>query len=116
MTGASKGLGLSLVRKLIKNGYRVAATSRNIEDLKQAVGEVPEGQFLPLAVDLTQAVSIQASVSETYEQFGQIDVAVNNPICGRSVQGISSIFLQLLASLPLWAGVCMRPRSSRLWD
>lgn len=78
VTGASKGLGLSLVRKLIELGYRVAATSRNIEDLKQAVGEAPEGQFLPLAVDLTQADSIKASVNKTYEQFGQIDVAVNN--------------------------------------
>ena len=78
VTGASKGLGLSLVRKLLERGYRVAATSRNIEDLKQAVGEVSEGQFLPLAVDLTQAGSIQASVQKTYGQFGQIDVAVNN--------------------------------------
>lgn len=78
VTGASKGLGRSLVRKLIERGYSVAATSRNIEDLKQAVGEMPEGQFLPLAVDLTQAGSIQASVNKTYEQFGQIDVAVNN--------------------------------------
>ncbi|WP_379156177.1 SDR family NAD(P)-dependent oxidoreductase [Paenibacillus sp. sgz5001063] len=78
VTGASKGLGLSLVRRLIDCGYRVAATSRNIEDLKRAVGEVPEGQFLPLAVDLTQAESIQASVNKTYEQFGRIDVAVNN--------------------------------------
>ncbi|MDG0791327.1 SDR family NAD(P)-dependent oxidoreductase [Cohnella ginsengisoli] len=78
VTGASKGLGLSLVRKLIQRGYRVAATSRNIEDLKQAVGEAQEGQFLPLAVDLTQADSIRTSVNKTYEQFGQIDVAVNN--------------------------------------
>ncbi|WP_339308129.1 SDR family NAD(P)-dependent oxidoreductase [Paenibacillus sp. FSL R5-0519] len=78
VTGASKGLGLSLVRKLIEFRYRVAATSRNIEDLKQAVGEVPEGQFLPLAVDLTQADSIKASVNKTYEYFGQIDVVVNN--------------------------------------
>ncbi|MFB8374949.1 SDR family NAD(P)-dependent oxidoreductase [Paenibacillus taichungensis] len=78
VTGASKGLGLSLVRKLIELGYRVSATSRNIEDLKQAVGEAPEGQFLPIAVDLTKADSIKASVNKTYEQFGQIDVAVNN--------------------------------------
>ncbi|MDO7904816.1 SDR family NAD(P)-dependent oxidoreductase [Paenibacillus sp. JX-17] len=78
VTGASKGLGLSLVKKLIELNYRVAATSRNIEDLKQAVGEVPEGQFLPLAVDLTGADAIKASVNKTYEHFGQIDVAVNN--------------------------------------
>ncbi|MEC0240668.1 SDR family NAD(P)-dependent oxidoreductase [Paenibacillus dokdonensis] len=42
------------------------------------MGEATEGQFLPLAVDLTQAGSIQSSVKKTYEQFGQIDVAVNN--------------------------------------
>lgn len=78
VTGASKGLGLSLVRKLIKSGYRVAATSRRIEELKQAVGETSEGQFLPLAVDLTQADSIQQSMKKTYETFGQIDVVVNN--------------------------------------
>ncbi len=78
VTGASKGLGLSLVRTLIQSGYRVAATSRHIEELKQAVVGVSEGQFLPLAVDLTQADSIQKSVKTTYEMFGQIDVVVNN--------------------------------------
>ncbi|MDB5052931.1 MAG: short-chain dehydrogenase/reductase [Bacilli bacterium] len=35
VTGASKGLGLSLVKKLINSGYRVAATSRNIDDLNK---------------------------------------------------------------------------------
>jgi len=29
VTGASRGLGLSLVKKLLDNGYRVAATSGN---------------------------------------------------------------------------------------
>lgn len=38
VTGASKGLGLSLVRKLIERGYRVAATSRNIERFKASCG------------------------------------------------------------------------------
>ncbi|MED5018509.1 hypothetical protein P9847_14470 [Paenibacillus chibensis] len=43
---------------------------------KKAVGEVPEEQFLPLAVDLTQADSIQASVNKTYEQFGQVSSVI----------------------------------------
>ncbi len=32
VTGASKGLGLSLVKKLLQHVYKVAATSRNIND------------------------------------------------------------------------------------
>ena len=78
VTGASKGLGLSLVKKLIAGGYRVAATSRNIDGLNQAVGNVSDSQFLPLRVDLTDADSIQSSVKQAIEHFGQIDVAVNN--------------------------------------
>ena len=51
VTGASKGLGLSLVKQLLSSGYKVAATSRSIGDLNSAVGEAGD-QFLPLAVDL----------------------------------------------------------------
>jgi NAD(P)-dependent dehydrogenase (short-subunit alcohol dehydrogenase family) len=78
VTGASKGLGLALVKKLLSNNYRVAATSRNIEELKRAVGQVPEDRFLPLQVDLKSSESIDQSVKLAYEYFGQIDVAVNN--------------------------------------
>ena len=38
VTGASRGLGLSLVKKLLTSGYRVAATSRTIKELQEAVG------------------------------------------------------------------------------
>jgi short-subunit dehydrogenase len=37
VTGASQGLGLTLVKKLLDNGYCVAATSRNAQTLKNAV-------------------------------------------------------------------------------
>lgn len=78
VTGASKGLGLALVKKLLSNNYRVASTSRNLEELKRAVGQVPEGRFLPLQVDLKSSESIDQSVKLAYEYFGQIDVTVNN--------------------------------------
>ncbi|WP_282456691.1 SDR family NAD(P)-dependent oxidoreductase [Chitinophaga sedimenti] len=38
VTGASKGLGLSLVKQLLTAGHRVAATSRNLKALTSAVG------------------------------------------------------------------------------
>lgn len=39
VTGASKGLGLTLVKKLLKEGYRVAATSRDINMLNEEIGQ-----------------------------------------------------------------------------
>ena len=78
VTGASKGLGLALVKKLLENNYRVAATSRNLEELERAVGQASEERFLPLQVDLKNIHSIAQSAKLAYEHFGQIDVAVNN--------------------------------------
>ncbi|MGF7076991.1 oxidoreductase [Mucilaginibacter sp. 3215] len=77
VTGASKGLGLALVKKLLNEGYKVAATSRNLSDLTKAVDTQSE-QFLPLAVDLTSEDSVQEAVELTVKTFGKIDVIVNN--------------------------------------
>lgn len=55
VTGASKGLGLTLIKKLLLNNYRVVATSRSIEGLIQEIGNAND-QFLPLAVDLVTSV------------------------------------------------------------
>ena len=38
ITGASQGLGLSLVKKLLSEGYRVAATSRSASEIAESVG------------------------------------------------------------------------------
>jgi NAD(P)-dependent dehydrogenase (short-subunit alcohol dehydrogenase family) len=77
VTGASKGLGLALVKKLLAEGYRVAATSRNAKELLRAVGANREA-FLPLSVDLKDETSVDKAVKETIAQFGAIDVVVNN--------------------------------------
>lgn len=78
VTGASQGLGLTLVKKLLEKGYRVAATSRNAQSLKQVVGIIDSDRFLPLAVDLGNPDCIEESIRETLKAFGQIDVLVNN--------------------------------------
>ncbi len=77
VTGASKGLGLSLVKKLLSEGYRVAATSRNVESLIAAV-KTQTKNFLPLQVDLTDEQSVENAVESTRHAFGEINVVVNN--------------------------------------
>ncbi|WP_343671216.1 SDR family NAD(P)-dependent oxidoreductase [Chitinophaga sp.] len=76
VTGASKGLGLSLVKRLLNEGYRVAATSRTVESLKKEVGA--SANFLPLEVNVTDEKSVKSAVAKTLETFGNIDVVVNN--------------------------------------
>ena len=77
VTGASQGLGLSLVRKLLSEGYRVAATSRNAESLIEAVKTRMEN-FLPLQVDLTDELSVEGAIKSVRDTFGEINVVVNN--------------------------------------
>lgn len=77
ITGASKGLGLSLAKKLLSQGYKVAATSRNLNELQEAVSD-NSSNFLPLQVSLTDENSVQQSIEKTISLFGKIDVVVNN--------------------------------------
>jgi NAD(P)-dependent dehydrogenase (short-subunit alcohol dehydrogenase family) len=76
ITGASKGMGLSLVKQLLAGGHKVAATSRTIGMFDQLAGF--EDHFLPLEVDLKSQRSISDSLKRTVEKFGRADVIVNN--------------------------------------
>jgi NAD(P)-dependent dehydrogenase (short-subunit alcohol dehydrogenase family) len=76
VTGASKGLGLTLVKRLLNEGYRVAATSRTADVMKSDVGA--SANFLPLEADVVNEKSISRAIAKTLETFGSIDVVVNN--------------------------------------
>lgn len=77
VTGASKGLGLTLVKKLLTQGFRVVATTRNTQSLIQEIGNTSEA-FLPLEVNLTDNTSVKEAVEKSIAHFGQLDVIVNN--------------------------------------
>jgi NAD(P)-dependent dehydrogenase (short-subunit alcohol dehydrogenase family) len=73
VTGASKGLGLSLVKKLLNEGHKVAATTRTVDAL-----EKESADFLPLQVDITDEQSVNNAIERAIDTFGTIDVIVNN--------------------------------------
>src|SRR6187402_140972 len=77
VTGASQGLGLSLVRQLLEQGHQVAAISRNEAALRKAVG-LTNGHFLPLQAAITDEAAVERAIGATIAQFGSIDVVVNN--------------------------------------
>jgi len=76
VTGASKGLGLALVKQLISQGYRVAGTSRSLSSLHKAIE--PSENFLPLEMDILDEESVRKGVEAMTQAFGKIDVLVNN--------------------------------------
>jgi NAD(P)-dependent dehydrogenase (short-subunit alcohol dehydrogenase family) len=76
ITGASKGLGLSLVKNLLKAGHAVAATSRKLVELVAAAGV--DDNFLPLQADVKDEAAIASAIKSTIDKFGRIDVVVNN--------------------------------------
>ena len=77
ITGASKGLGLAQTRELLQAGHRVAATSRNLAALTEAVSAQSDN-FLPLEADLMDEASVARAIEATLDKWGRIDVIVNN--------------------------------------
>ncbi len=77
VTGASKGLGMQLIKKLLASNYRVAATSRSAQSLIKELGEATDN-FLPLEMNLTDNENVKAAIAACSNHFGQIDVVVNN--------------------------------------
>lgn len=78
VTGASRGLGLELVRQLLERGDNVAATTRSSERLLGALTGVDTDRLLPLQVDLADPAAVEDAVAGTVAKFGHLDVVVNN--------------------------------------
>lgn len=102
ITGASKGIGFSLVQQLLAKGHLVAATSRHESALQEAV---THANFLPLQADLTNEESIGNSIGATIERFGRIDIVVNNAGYGTggALEELSSAAIQENFDINLFA-------------
>jgi short-subunit dehydrogenase len=78
VTGASKGVGLALIKQLLAAGHSVAAASKFLPALVEAVSKTPDAGFLPLEFDAADEAALANSIRNTRETFGQIDTIVIN--------------------------------------
>lgn len=72
ITGCSTGIGRDLAQRLSQSDYKVVATARQVASLD----DLPAALKLPL--DVTRAEQVQRAVDCTLDEFGRIDVLVNN--------------------------------------
>lgn len=77
ITGASTGFGRSLATEALSRGHQVALAVRNPESVADLVGEYP-GKAHAIRFDLTKPADAERAVRETVEQFGSLDVLINN--------------------------------------
>jgi NAD(P)-dependent dehydrogenase (short-subunit alcohol dehydrogenase family) len=75
VTGASSGIGLDVVRRLIASGYRVVANSRNITSANTLDGA---GHLKLVDGDIGIQETAQRVVATAIQSFGRIDLLVNN--------------------------------------
>lgn len=80
VTGGSRGIGRATALRLAEAGYRVAICARDEETLTKTLDELPPvpGGHLKFACDLSQPGAGEKLVSHVAQQFGRLDVVVNN--------------------------------------
>ncbi len=79
ITGASRGLGLSVARHLAQRGARLTLTARGGRALLQVVAELAkQTELLALPGDVAETSHVRALVDSTVERFGRIDILINN--------------------------------------
>jgi 3-oxoacyl-[acyl-carrier protein] reductase len=82
VTGASKGIGAGIARRLAADGAKVVvnyASSRSGADKVVAEIEAAGGTAVTVGADVTKQAEVESLVRAAIDHFGRLDIVVNNP-------------------------------------
>jgi len=77
VTGASKGIGQAIALRFAQEGAHVIAAGRNLEDLADTAAK-GDGRIVIQQCDVQQGVQVKALIDRATNEFGVLDVLVNN--------------------------------------
>ncbi|HEY3708200.1 MAG TPA: SDR family NAD(P)-dependent oxidoreductase [Amycolatopsis sp.] len=77
VTGASAGFGAAITRRFVAEGARVVAAARSADKLAALASELGEA-VLPVVLDVQDAEAVTSVIDELPDEWGQVDVLVNN--------------------------------------
>lgn len=79
VTGASRGIGAAIARKLAQAGANVALTARSEDALKKVADSVnSDSETLVVPADVGSTDDLEAVVDGVIDRFGQLNILVNN--------------------------------------
>jgi 3-oxoacyl-[acyl-carrier protein] reductase len=80
VTGASRGLGRAMAQALATEGVRLSICARGAEALQQAATELKSrgAEVMAQAADVCDPAAIEAWTQATVNQFGGVDILINN--------------------------------------
>jgi len=84
VTGAARGLGRSISEAVLAAGDRLVAAARRTDQLQDLVQRHGD-RILPVALDVTDEAAGQRAVQAAVQQFGRLDVLVNNAGYGHAL-------------------------------
>lgn len=77
VTGANQGIGLQIAKDLVAHGLTVLVGSRNLERGEAAAKSI-DGDAHAIQLDVTDHASITAAANRIRNEFGRLDVLINN--------------------------------------
>ena len=78
VSGANRGIGLSIARRLHADGYRLSLGARRPDALAEAVADFADDRVLQCQFDAMDAASGDAWVADSVAHYGRLDGLVNN--------------------------------------
>ncbi len=93
ITGASRGIGYAAALGFAKEGANLAIASRKLPDLEKAAAEIKalKRKCLPVATHVGKIEDIQNLVQKVMEEYGRIDILVNNAATNPSMASAMDI-------------------------
>jgi NAD(P)-dependent dehydrogenase (short-subunit alcohol dehydrogenase family) len=90
VTGANQGVGLQVAKELVANGVTVLVGSRDFARGQAAASGIGQGA-IALQLDVTNSASIAAAAQRIGEEFGRLDLLVNNAAISNTRKGPVSL-------------------------
>jgi 2-hydroxycyclohexanecarboxyl-CoA dehydrogenase len=80
VTGGAQGIGRGIAEQLGTEGFRVGVADLNLEAADEAAAAINAagGRALAVQIDVTDTASVQAAVKAVTEEYGTVEVLVNN--------------------------------------
>ena len=82
VTGGTRGIGEAISREFAKKGYDIIInyinSNKKAQNLKQELEKEYNIKVLPIQVDISNEKEIKNMVDTVINEFGKIDVLVNN--------------------------------------